>query len=63
MSVIIRNGRVVTAERDFQADIYIEAETITAIGENLRIQADRAIDATGKYVIPGGIDVHTHSFE
>jgi dihydropyrimidinase len=60
MSIIIRNGRIITADRDFRADIYIADETITAIGEDLGLRADKVIDATGKYVIPGGVDVHTH---
>ncbi len=60
MSIIIQNGRIVTAERDFSADILIEAEKITAIDAVLADKADRVIDATGKYVIPGGVDVHTH---
>ncbi len=60
MSILIRNGRIVTADRDFRADIYIADETIKAIGEDLGIRADKVIDATGKYVIAGGVDVHTH---
>ena len=60
MSIIIRNGRIVTAERDYAADIYIEKEQITNIGANLKMQADNIIDATGRYVMPGGVDVHTH---
>ena len=60
MSIIIRNGRIVTAERDFFADILIENEKITAIDTGIRQNADRVIDAAGKYVIPGGVDVHTH---
>ena len=60
MSIIIQNGRIVTAERDFHADILIENEKITAIASSLRQQADRVINAADKYVIPGGVDVHTH---
>lgn len=60
MSTLIKNGRIITAEQDYVADIYIERDTITAIGTNLPMKADTTIDATGKYVIPGGIDVHTH---
>ena len=63
MSLLIRNGRVITASDDYVADVYCENGTITAIGKDLpshRFQADRTIDASGRYVIPGGIDVHTH---
>ena len=60
MSLLIKNGRIITAEQDYIADIYIEKDKITIIGLSLNIQADKIIDAKGKYVIPGGIDVHTH---
>lgn len=63
MSLLIRNGRVITATDDYTADVYCDAGVITAIGKDLppdRFTADRTIDASGKYVIPGGIDVHTH---
>ena len=60
MSTLIKNGRIITAEQDYTADIYIEKDSITTIGANLKIDADEVIDAKGKYVIPGGIDVHTH---
>src|SRR6267378_2439498 len=60
MSILIQNARIITAEQDYKADIYIERETITAIGANLPMKADRTIDAAGKMAIPGGIDVHTH---
>ena len=60
MPLLIKNGRVITAEKDFYADIYIEKEIIAAIGDKLDFTADKIIDAAGKYVIPGGIDVHTH---
>ncbi len=60
MRTLIKNGRIITAVDDYMADVYIEGEQIKAIGQNLPLQAERTIDATGKYVIPGGIDVHTH---
>lgn len=60
MSVLIRNGRVITATDDFIADIFIEGETIRKIGRNLSEQADEVIDASGKLVMPGGIDPHVH---
>ncbi len=60
MSTIIKNGRIITAEQDYSADIFIEKEKVTLIGQDLNIEADTKIDAAGKYVIPGGIDVHTH---
>jgi dihydropyrimidinase len=62
-SLLITNGRIVTASDDYEADVYCEDGIIAAIGRNLpshRFTADRTIDARGQYVIPGGIDVHTH---
>ncbi len=60
MSILIKNGRVVTASSNSVADIYIEGETISAIGKDLPFNADREIDASGKLVFPGGIDPHVH---
>src|SRR5207253_8137015 len=63
MSLLITNGRIITASDDYVADVYCENGVVTAIGTNLpshRFQAERTIDASGQYVIPGGIDVHTH---
>jgi dihydropyrimidinase len=58
---IITNGRVVTASDTYTSDVAISAGKITAIGETLpRENADKIIDAAGRYVFPGGIDVHTH---
>ncbi len=60
MSVLIKGGRVITAADEYVADIYIENERITTIGESLDVSADRTIDASGKYVLPGAVDPHTH---
>ena len=60
MSILIKNGRVITAVDDYMADVYIENETVTTIGKNLEIESDKVIDASGKYLFPGGLDPHTH---
>src|SRR5690349_21217355 len=60
MSVIIKNGRIITATDDYIADIFIEGEKIAAIGKNLAVKAEKEIDASGKLVFPGGIDPHVH---
>src|SRR5919109_3939686 len=58
---IIANGQIVTATDTYSADIAISAAKIDAIGQNLpRQNAGRVLDAAGKFVFPGGIDVHTH---
>ena len=58
---IIANGRVVTATDTFTGDIAITKGKIEAIGQTLpRENAGKIIDAAGRYVFPGGIDVHTH---
>lgn len=56
--LVIRNGRIVTADDVFMADVAVNGETIAAIGKDL--QGQRELDATGKLVIPGGIDIHVH---
>jgi dihydropyrimidinase len=60
MSVLIKQGTIVTASDLYKGDIYIEGETIKAIGNNLTMSADRVIDANGMLVMPGGIDPHVH---
>ena len=60
MSVLIKGGRIVTAADDYVGDVYVDNGTVTLIGESLDVAADKVIDATGKYVIPGAIDPHTH---
>jgi len=60
MRTLIKNGRVVTAVDDYVADIFIDGAVVTTIGRSLEIEGDVVIDASGKLVIPGGIDPHTH---
>jgi dihydropyrimidinase len=61
MSIVIRGGTVVTAENTFRADVLIEADKIVAVGENLDVPTGaEEVDAGGCYVMPGGIDPHTH---
>ena len=60
MRTLIKNGTVVTAVDQYKGDVLVEDEKITVIGSSLEMQADKTIDAAGKYVLPGGIDVHTH---
>ena len=63
MRTLIANGTIVTAEGSQAADVLIDGEAIAAIGAGLAgagMTADETIDASGKYVIPGAIDVHTH---
>jgi dihydropyrimidinase len=61
LKTLLRGGTVVTATDLYRGDVLIEDERIAAIaGSFAEVSADRTIDASGKYVIPGGIDVHTH---
>ncbi len=60
MSILIKGGTIVTATDQYVGDVFIDGEKVTTIGSSLAIPADRTIDASGKYVLPGGIDVHTH---
>ena len=58
MSTVIKGGTVVTADMTYQADVLIEGDKIAAIGKDLK--GDKVLDASGCYVMPGGIDPHTH---
>jgi len=65
MSILIKNGRVITASEDYIADIFIEGEKFSAIGKDLIVETTHAlslqtIDATDKLIFPGGIDPHVH---
>ncbi len=61
MKTLIKNGKIITEEDSILADLLIEDEKILQIGKDLRgLETDHVIDATGLYVLPGGVDVHVH---
>ena len=60
MRTLIKNGTIVTSENQFKGDILIEGEKIKCVSASADAEADRVIDAEGKYVLPGGIDQHVH---
>ncbi|GAP22870.1 dihydropyrimidinase [Leptolinea tardivitalis] len=60
MKKIIKGGTIITASETYQADVLIENEIILQIGREITDNVDEVYDATGKYVLPGGVDVHTH---
>ncbi|RKX82610.1 MAG: dihydropyrimidinase, partial [Spirochaetes bacterium] len=60
MSLLIKNGLIVSSSGRYTGDVYVEGETIKAVGKGLDYKADKVIDATGKYILPGVIDPHTH---
>src|SRR5205814_9480009 len=63
MSLLIKNGEIVTPDERYIADIFCETETITRIERNIdKIKADEVVDASGKYVFPGFIDPHVHIY-
>jgi dihydropyrimidinase len=63
MSLLIKNGEIVTADSRYSADIYCENDTITRIDKNLSAPAEATvIDAAGKFVFPGFIDPHVHIY-
>ena len=60
MSLLIKSGTIITAYDTFQGDILIDGEKTVSIGTNLEVGSSEVIDATGKLVMPGGVDPHTH---
>src|SRR5579872_3982567 len=60
MSLLIKNGHIVTAADSYTGDILIEGEKVVALGSLLTTSADTVIDAAGLLVLPGGIDPHVH---
>lgn len=59
MDLLIKNGTIVTAKESFTADVAVKDGKIAAIGNDLP-EAGNVVDASGKLVLPGAIDVHTH---
>jgi dihydropyrimidinase len=60
VSILLRAGTVVTADSEMIADVLIDGSVIAAIATDLRADADEVIDLSGKLILPGGVDVHTH---
>ena len=60
MRTLIKGGTIVNADATTAADVLVDGERIALIGESLDVEAERTIDASGKWVIPGAIDAHTH---
>ncbi len=60
MTKLIKGGTVVTHDRTYKADVFVQHDKIVAIGPDVSHDADHIIDASGCYVMPGGIDPHTH---
>lgn len=60
MSVLVKGGTIVTSTGRYVADVYAEGDKIKSIGTDLDHPADEVVDASGKYVLPGAIDPHTH---
>jgi dihydropyrimidinase len=60
MGTLLKNGTVITASEIVKADVLIEGEVITLIGLNIDAAGHTIVDCTDKYLMPGGIDVHTH---
>lgn len=60
MSLLIKNGTILSTTSEYIADIYVENDKISMIGRNLDVKADEVVDASGKYVFPGGVDEHVH---
>ena len=60
MSLLIKNGTILSTTSEYIADIYVENDKISMIGRNLDVKADEVVDASGKYVFPGGVAEHVH---
>lgn len=60
-STLIRDGRIITACDDYVADVLLQGGIVHTIGQGIEVGPDvRVVDATGLYVLPGGVDTHVH---
>ena len=60
MGTLFKNGTIITAADEYQGDVLVEGEVISVIGRDLPADGHEVVDCSGKYLMPGGIDVHTH---
>jgi len=60
MGTLFKNGTIITASDMIQADVLVEGEKVTLIGSNIDSKGHEVVNCKGKYIMPGGIDVHTH---
>jgi len=60
MSLLIKGGMVVTPTESYEADVLVRDGIIAAIGKDLEVSVDKVVDSTGKLVLPGAVDAHTH---
>ena len=60
MGTLFKNGTIITAAEEYQGDVLVEGEVISLIGRDLPADGHEVVDCSGKYLMPGGIDVHTH---
>ncbi|MCR1955168.1 dihydropyrimidinase [Clostridioides mangenotii] len=60
MGIVLRGGKIVTNEKTYSSDVRIDGEKIVAIGSDIEVSGDEIVDVVGSYIIPGGIDTHTH---
>jgi dihydropyrimidinase len=60
MTILFKNGTLITASETYAADILVDGERIVEIGANLKVPSAEVVDAKGKYIMPGGVDPHTH---
>jgi len=60
MATLIKGGTLVTTEKTFSADILVDGGKISQVGQNLQVSRAKVIDATGKLILPGGVDPHAH---
>ncbi len=60
MGTLFKNGTIITASDMIQADVLVEGEKVALIGQNIPAKGHEVVNCKGKYLLPGGIDVHTH---